>query len=70
MLKRDGTTSSSFINYFALNNERNWEDLYIQLGNRQTCAFDRRKLIKGNSDSQSNLCSCFIEDLSMHHKCC
>ena len=40
MFKRDWTTSSNIHNYYELNNECNWEDLYIKLRNRQTHTSD------------------------------
>ena len=41
MFKRDWIMSSYFINYSTLNSEHNWEALYIQLKNQQTCTSNK-----------------------------
>ena len=47
MFKRDWTTSSNNNNYSTLNSEHNWEDVWIQLRNQQTCTSDNYNLIRG-----------------------
>ena len=48
MFELDWTTSSSFIQYFTLNSElHNWEEVYIQLSNQQTCTSNNHEKING-----------------------
>ena len=37
---------SSLINYSTRNSEQNWENFYIQLGNQQTCVFDKHNKMR------------------------
>ena len=46
MLKRNCTTSSSFINYFTLYSEHNWEEPCILVRNRQPCTSNNHNWIK------------------------
>ena len=67
-LKRDWTTSSIFINYSKLSSEHNWEDLCVQLRNRQTCTSDNHNLIRGGPIFNPVFDDCFIMDLPMQHR--
>ena len=63
--KGDWTTFSTFINYSTLTIEHNWEDLYIQPRNRQTCTFGNTNWIKGGLIFIPVFGWCFIVHLLM-----
>jgi hypothetical protein len=60
--------SSNIHNYFTLNSEHDWEDLYIQLRNQQTCTSDNHKWIRGRSIFNPVFGRCFSTDLQMQHE--
>ena len=61
MFERDWTTSSKNVNSSTLDGEHNWEDLYIQLRNPETCTSDSAKL--GREGEGVDCCRCFIVNL-------
>ena len=60
------TMWSNFINYSPLNSEDNWDDLCIQVRNRQTCTSDYQNDMGGGSVfSMVFFVNVFIIDLLM-----
>ena len=60
MFKRDRTTFPNIDNYSTFSSEYNWEDMYIQLINQQTCVFNI--YIRGvHNQSLKKLCAKFGE---------
>lgn len=69
IFRRHWTMFLNLINHFTLDNEHNWEDLYVLVSKSANIQFFRQsQLTQGRSNFESDFCWCFIVDFLLQHQ--